>query len=110
MTDPDGRLLAGLLAILASFGSVLVWLVKRFFEKDERQTERFLTTMETLVSKNTESKHQMATAVGDVRSSMIETTTTLRELMATNREEHRVLMDAIGKSQRREGDGNGGTI
>lgn len=96
--DANTQLLLGLLAMLSSFGGVLVWLVKRFFEKDERQTDRFLNTMDTIVSKNTESQQQMAATVSEVRNGMTELSTTVREMIAANREEHRAMMDALGKA------------
>ncbi len=94
------QLALGLLAIFSSMTALLVWLIKRQAEQVEKLTDRFTTALENTVSRNTEAQSQMTQGLIIVTSNVTELTTTIREFMASNRDEHRALMDAIGKVDR----------
>lgn len=97
--DSITQVLLALIAIIASFGSVLVWLIKRQDVQNERLTDRFLTYMEGTAIRNTEASTQVASAISAVTTAMGGVTATLLVVREQDRADHRDIIEEIGKAQ-----------
>lgn len=84
------QVVGALVSIAITFVGVLVWLIRRQAESIERLTDRFVTALETTVTKNTEAQLR-------VTNSLAALETMVREDRAHSREEHRAMLDALGK-------------
>lgn len=89
------EVVTAIVGIAVSFAGVMVWLIKRQDHQIESLTNRFVTALETVVKEST-------TAQLSVAHTLSELTTLQREDRAHNREEHRAILDALGKVHLRE--------
>ena len=89
------QVLAAFATAFISLVSVLVWFIKRVFERDERNTDKFITTLENVVVRN-------AATMEAVGHAVTELTTLVREARVADREEHRSMIAAIGNLRKRE--------
>lgn len=94
------QVLLALIAIIASFGAVLVWLIKRQDVANERLMDRFLTYMEGTATRNTEANAHVVGALSEVTTALGQVTATLVIVREQDRADHRDIIDAIGKADR----------
>lgn len=86
------------LGLAAPLVVALIYLLRQSEQREQRAAterketgERYMTTLSTVISDNRLAIERMTVAV-------VELTTTIREFSAQNRDEHRGMMDAIGKA------------
>lgn len=92
-TELFTKIALGVVTIFTSLVGLVVWIIKRQAEQIEKLTDRFTTALEGTVNKNTEAHSHTAQTLLTVTNAVTELTTTVREMMSQNRDEHRALMD-----------------